>query len=303
MTQPIEPTLFDKNNQDGWKQHLEDEGYVVITDILTPIEREDGLSIFKQDMSNVSPRFNFDDTSTWSIDTCPLMFGKGMAVFNGFGQSDFMWHLRTNATIQTVFKDVYSTDELVSSLDGFSMFISKTQKSKPWLHIDEHPNNELFSIQGAYNYFPVKDIHDAGFILVPGSHKTYKPEVKNKSDWHVCSVQPVDESRKLIIPENCLVLWNSRTIHANQGMTKPGIELNRLTCYVTFQPKHLRPDNILSKRIAAYTNGDATSHYANRCDVKRYPYGFKTRYESRNFNKLKPRLLDETIPQDRLALL
>ena len=315
MSQPFTPTLFDISDQENWMEYLEKEGYVVIKNVLSSEEREQGLSLFKKDMATVSPRFDFDDSSTWSIETCPLMFGKGMAVFNGFGQSDFMWHLRLNPKIQNIFKQIYSTNDLVTSLDGFSMFISKAQKSKPWLHIDQNPKNDMYSIQGAYNYFPVNEKTDAGFVLVPGSHKNYKPEVKGKADWHVCNPQPISESRKLIIPENCMVLWNSKTIHANEGMSKSGVELNRLTCYITYQPKHLRPENIKLKRQNAYVNGCATSHYANRCELKRYPFGFKTRYESRGFSTITPTLnlsdsailtTDEkiaAIPSERLLLL
>lgn len=316
MSQSLTPTLFKPEEIDSWKKYLEEHGYVVIKNVLSSEEREYGLSLFKQDLATVSSRFDFDDTTTWSIDTCPLMFGKGMAVFNGFGQSDFMWHLRTNTKIQSIFKTIYSTDELVSSLDGFSMFITKAQKSKPWLHIDQNPANSIYSIQGAYNYFPVKDHSDAGFVLVPKSHKTYKPTVPGNKDWFVCPEQPIFESRKLIIPENCLVLWNSKTIHANEGMSKNSVELNRLTCYVTYQPKHLRKESIYKKRVMAYINGCATSHFANKCELKRYPFGFKTRYESRGFNKIEPKLnfelannesdfnkLSDAIPTERLALL
>jgi len=316
MSQPFQPTIFEPTQIDELKKHLADEGYVVIQNVLTPEQQAKGLDLFKEDMTIVSPIFDFDNSATWSIDTCPLMFGKGMAVFNGFGQSNFMWYLRTNPTIQSIFRYIYSTDDLVSSLDGFSMFVSKAQKSKPWLHIDQNSTNLMYSIQGAYNYFPVKDSRDAGFVLVPKSHKTYKPTVKKNADWFVCPEQPIADSIKLIIPKNCLVLWNSRTIHANEGMTKPGVELNRLTCYVTFQPKHLRPQSIYKKRISAYINGSATSHYANRCELKRYPFGFKTRYESRGFKTIKSNLnyaldSDETdvdtisnaIPHERLALL
>ena len=117
----------------------------------------------------------------------------------------------------------------------------------------------------------------------------------------VCPDQPLADSRKLIIPANCLVLWNSKTIHANEGMMKPEVEFNRLTCYVAFQPKHSRPQSIYNKRLIAYKNGCATSHYANRCELKRYPFGFKTRYESRGFKQIEPKL-NHSIEQDETNL-
>ena len=53
------------------------------------------------------------------------------------------------------------------------------------------------------------------------------------------------KSVKLLIPDNCFVLWNSKTIHANVGMNKGTKketkkvtkDINRLTAYITFLPK------------------------------------------------------------------
>ena len=221
------------------------------------------------------------------------MYGKGMLVFNGFGQSDAMWNLRTNKTILSVFKKIYDCEELVTSLDGFSAFVSHEQKSKSWLHVDQNPKNSIYSIQGAYNFIPVKNDSDAGFVVVPKSHIEYTPTVKHKKDWIVCDPQPIEKSVKLLIPPNCLILWNSKTIHANEGMKKQHRGLNRLTCYITYLPKERRTEEIRKQRINAYLTANTTSHWANKCELKRYPFGFKSRYESRGFGKIKPLLEDE----------
>ena len=78
-------------------------------------------------------------------------WSKGMCVFSGVAQSDFMWHLRTNSDIQQIFKEIYNTDDTVTSLDGFSVFIDNTHKSKSWLHIDQNHSNTVYSVQGAIN--------------------------------------------------------------------------------------------------------------------------------------------------------
>ena len=64
---------------------------------------------------------------------------------------------------------------------------------------------------------------------------------------------------------------NSKLIHANEGMTKGNVGFNRLTTYITYLPKSLRTENIRLKRMAAYMNGKATSHWANKCELKSYP--------------------------------
>ena len=299
------PVLFDVNNSDEWKQYLDEHGYVVLQQILSGPEKLDIFSTFVSDMNTVSPRFDLNNKQTLKIENTPIIFGKGMAVFNGWGQSNFMWKLRTNEKIKCIFEKIHGTNELVTSLDGFSLYVSKKQTSKSWLHIDQNPSNDIYSIQGAYNFKAVMD-EDAGFIVVPGSHKNYHPMVDHKRDWIVCKDQEeiFKYAVKLNIPENCFVLWNSKTIHANIGMKKNELELNRLTAYITYLPKHLRTPGILQKRIDAYKNSQTTSHWANKCELKRYPFGFKKTYESRGYGSIKSHLDEEGyIPNERLELL
>ena len=306
------PPTFGQDEVDKWKEYLDKEGYVVIKNVLTSEEMHEGLSLFKKDFNKISPKFDFDNSTSQDITTTPCIYSKGMVVFNGIGQADSMWFLRTNKKIQSVFNQVYETDQLVTSLDGCSVFVSSEQKSTSWLHIDQNPKNKLYSIQASYNYLPVSDKSDAGFVVVPKSHKEYTPKVSHSKDWIVCSEQPVDQSLKLLIPENCLTLWNSKTIHANEGMTRNERGLNRITCYVTFLPKEKRSEEIRKQRIKAYITGETTSHWAHKCELKRYPYGFKTRYENRGFGKIVPSYeqkinedgtIKQIIPEERFKLL
>ena len=300
------PTFSITGDPEAWKNYLANEGYVVLTDILSSEEQVQILETFKQEFALVSPNFNFSDPTSWTIENTPAMFGKGMAIYNGFGQSDFMWKLRTHSNIQAPFKELFKTGDLVTSLDGFSIFVSDKQKSKSWLHIDQNPKNDIFSIQSAYNLFPVGQ-NDAGFVVVPKSHKSFRPEFKGKADWHVVDQDTFQhQAVKLLIHRNCLTLWNSRLVHANAGMTKNARSetINRITAYISFQPKSTRPAKAKEARENTYYNGKTTSHWSNRCEVKTYPFGFKTRYESRGFNALKPRITsDNKIPAERHTLL
>lgn len=102
------PPTFLLENIEQWKNYLETEGYVVISNILYSNEILEVLNLFQKDWITVSPNFNFEDTNTFNIQNTPMMYGKGMALFNGFGQSDFMWYLRTREQIKTVFKNIHN---------------------------------------------------------------------------------------------------------------------------------------------------------------------------------------------------
>ena len=46
------------------------------------------------------------------------------------------------------------------------------------------------------------------------------------------------------------------------------------------------------------------SHYNNKCEIKRYPYGFGPNYEKKNFKKIQSRLdSNGDIPESRTRFI
>ncbi len=293
-------------------QFLETNGYVVFSDVLTSSEKTNFFNSFKEDMSTLSPNFSTTDSNTWIIKNYPGMFGKGMCVFNGIGHANFMWDIRTNSTIQGIYKKLFNTEQIVSSFDGCSIFCSNKQRSKTWHHVDQNPKNTIQSYQGSYNYYPVTE-KSSGFVVAPRSHSEFVPEVTHSKDWIMLDKESEWHSKvvKLLIPDNSFTIWNSKTIHANSGMDKKYVntELDRLTCYVTYLPKSLRSNHILEERINGYIGGFTTSHWANKYEPKRYPFGFKKQHENKELGTIKPLLIDsdgskmESIPSIRLEII
>jgi hypothetical protein len=223
-----------------------------------------------------------------------------MIISNGLGQSDFQWELRTNNNIKEIWERLHNTKELVVSFDGFSLFLNKTQNSSSWLHIDQNPKDTLYSIQGAYNFFPVGE-DDAGFIVIPGSHQAiFDIDIDEDRKFIMLDENDpyAEEAVKLLIPKNSFVLWNSKTIHANTGMTK-SIELNRLTSYISFFPKELRSKEMYDMRTWGYIDGENCGHYAIYHHVKAPPY-----WDNMEFGQIEPRLDEKgNIPKDRLMII
>eukprot|EP00002_Diphylleia_rotans_P013631 TRINITY_DN2658_c0_g3_i1.p1 TRINITY_DN2658_c0_g3~~TRINITY_DN2658_c0_g3_i1.p1 ORF type:complete len:330 (-),score=65.29 TRINITY_DN2658_c0_g3_i1:230-1219(-) len=316
-------TAFEVEDVAGWQEHLDQQGYAVLQNVLPEERRLDLLEIFWQDWQSVSPRFIRTDARTWTDDNSPMTFGKGMAVMLGFGQSNLMWGLRTEPRIQQIFRSIHDTDELCTSLDGFSVFFSTGQQSKSWLHIDQNPTNPLYCVQGAYNFFAV-DENDAGLVVVPRSHLQHFATTKT-GDWVMLDDPALEEAAvKLLIPQNGFVLWNSRTVHANTGMfrspkrgrrqdeqesvvvrsdraTPPA--LNRLTCYITFLPSAIRPEIVVQEKEEAYRGAHTTSHWANRCENKKVPAYLRDIYASKGYHPIVPLLTAEgKVPRERLDL-
>lgn len=296
----MEPTIFKMNDSEGYLKHLEEYGYVVIGNVLDENKRLELIEKFWEDWTRCSPRFDRYDKTTWNIENSPMMFAKGMAIFSGLPHSDFAWETRLQDNIKGIFENVHKTKDMVVSFDGFSVFFDKKQKPDPWWHVDQNSNNREYSVQGAYNFMPVtKD--SAGFVVVPKSHKM-KIDAKPGKDWILINDSAVtSQGVKLIIPGNCFVLWNSRTVHANTGMDKKvDKRFDRLTCYITYMPKQSRSEEIAKSKMIAYRQSNGTSHWANRCEVKKYPWGFGPRYETRGFLKIHT---NENIPEERMDVI
>ena len=189
-------------------------------------------------------------------------------------------------------------------MDSHYMF-QKT-KIKTLVHIDQNPNNDIYSVQGQYNFFQV-GTEDSGFVIIPKSHKKFKPKTHKMSDWYVLKnedLKNLKEPVKIIIPENCFTLWDSKLVHANTFTTKKNLyNINRVTAYITFLPKELRSKEIKKERKKAYKNSQTTSHWANKCEIKKYPYGFGPRYEERGYGNITAKLINGKIPKNRLKLI
>ena len=303
----IRAETFGVDDHEKWLAHLDEEGFVVLHEIISPEDAEIALDLFKREFCTVSPRFDWADTSTWTTDNCPMVWNKSSVVFNGFGQSDSNWHLRINSRTKEAFSHIYKTDDLASSFDGFSLFLSDTQKSPSWLHQDQRPNDDRLSVQAILNVLPC-DEFDAGFICVPRSHKTYVPGPA-KNDWMTLPKDDPNQklAQKILTPPRSLILFNSKTIHANIGMVKNhpnGLHVNRFSAYTTFVPRSRQTPEVISQRIQGYFTGNSTSHWGDRYEPKKIPFHIRKRYAERNFNDLVPKTTPEgNIPPERLELI
>ena len=287
MTELYHPSIFDVQDYRQWLDYLNIEGYVVIGNVLSVNERDAWKNGMFDMLNYLHPNFNKIDRSTWINRNMPRSFGKAIQHENGICQCKYVWELRTNPIIKEIFSRVHNTNDLVSSMDAISISWSKKNKSKSWAHVDQNPTirgGELYSIQGAYNYYPVEEF-DRGFCAVPKSHHQYEETIRNfeeagcLGDKHYLELSKINLNpimTKFLIPENTFVLWNSKLIHANQNeiRDRPNDEndlpqLNRLTQYITMMPREWRSENDYRQKIKACIEGKGTSHWANMCELKK----------------------------------
>lgn len=310
----LTPTLFDLGDHENWLTALATDGFVVLRDFLPPEEREAILDQFWSDLAEAAreqpmdgpfgTNFHREDRASWPSFADAKRSEKHAQLH--FAQADFFWRLRGQPRIAEAFSRIHQVDpdELCVSLDSFSMHLQGHPAKGLPLHDDQcaglDERSDMLSVQGAYNFFSV-EADDTGFVAVPGSHQKWakrrsgKDTVKHKR--HFGPIPKTDKQYewakqhacKLLIPENCFVLWNSKTLHGTApgsrerpapplaagaspcpsplggGAADAGAALpvpNRLTCFVAMMPKALRSKEALASKRKLYEMGGSSDHWA-----------------------------------------
>ena len=193
----------------------------------------------------------------------------GIYKFHEVGHQRHAWYIRTRPSVQSVFKEIWDTDDLICSYDG-SCYIPKSckKKDKFWIHTDQAPNSKGFKcIQG---FVTLTDNSERTFVLYEKSHLFHEEYFKSKGitgtkNWNLIDTdtleQMKEQRRVLHIPAGSLVLWDSRSFHSNQ-YGKPNSE-ERIVQYVCYLPRN-HPKNtetIQRKRRKYFIERRTTSHW------------------------------------------
>eukprot|EP00913_Durusdinium_trenchii_P012394 g11635.t1 len=113
--------------REAFLQHLEEEGYAVVADVLSEQDIGHARSLL-WDFLEALPqtRVRRDDVKSWGCKRDWLPDERnGILNGFGFGQSDFMWFLRLRPKVKDAFAAVWSTNDLLVSFDGGNVF-------RPW---------------------------------------------------------------------------------------------------------------------------------------------------------------------------
>ena len=176
-------------------------------------------------MEYICPRIKRGDPASWQAHF-PKTY-KGLLNLYGAAQADFAWRVRVATRVKMAFSAIFGTEDLTVSQDAVIVEAQKRARKRPsWLHKDQAPDLPTgYSIQGIYSYWPSAPT-DAGTCLVPKSHLTiYDWENEQRELWHKNWLLAPDQSArtsvKPLVPENSLILFDSRLLHANVDAAEP----------------------------------------------------------------------------------
>ena len=116
---------FSPQDAAGYKDFLEEHGFVVIRGVLEGAEVAAAADLFWQFIGEYGMQRH--DPSSWTDENfCKIgSIGSGIIARRGFGQSACQWFCRTRPHVARVFCSIYDTPDLLTSLDGGNIF-------RPW---------------------------------------------------------------------------------------------------------------------------------------------------------------------------
>lgn len=240
---------------------LNEKGFVVIPDVLCKHKIENALHMFKDWRERIE---NFDIIHS-------KISPHGIIKNWGIGHAEHCWYIRTQPEVQEVFKDFYSTDDLIVSYDGTCYITNELHKKKKdncWTHTDQAPCKKGFEcVQG---FVALTSNVNTSLVVYEGSHNLHEEYfrsmgITNKSNWNKIDPAYLDgikvKKKVLKVDAGSLVLWDSRTFHQNQ-YGNPICE-DRIVQYVCYLPRTHKKNtkSVNTKRQHYFHTMRTTSHW------------------------------------------
>eukprot|EP00442_Polarella_glacialis_P027636 CAMPEP_0115069976 /NCGR_PEP_ID=MMETSP0227-20121206/12853_1 /TAXON_ID=89957 /ORGANISM="Polarella glacialis, Strain CCMP 1383" /LENGTH=407 /DNA_ID=CAMNT_0002456431 /DNA_START=33 /DNA_END=1256 /DNA_ORIENTATION=+ len=268
----------------AWLTHLDTEGYAVVADVVSAAELERAEDLLWQFLEACSP-WRRQDPNSWTDEGLAGIGSVQNGIVNGagVGQSDFLWFLRTRPLVRQAFERIWSTSELLVSFDVANIFrpwhhgFRKTVAG--WWHVDQGgAKTGRHAVQGFVSLYSA-DGRTGGLTVVPRSHLRHAEVVEDQQNPEVdyCTVQSYcalmqELPRRLVCCKpGDLVLWDSRTVHANSPAPEqpvgPPNRLLRAVAYVCMTPKSFAPQQVREGRRSAFEHGLSTSHWPHKLDL------------------------------------
>ena len=215
----------------GWMQHLETEGYAVITGCCTPDEITgaiDSLWSFMEGLEGAE--IKRADPDTWGRDSWPADPKTGICTRHSFQHSDFCWRARLNPKVQRAFASVWGVapSDLITSFDAGNFFRPWWQAGRPewkteggWFHVDQNAAEPIchtgkMCVQGVLTYTDASAA-TGGLTVLPRSHAEHGAMCERHPPVYG-DYFPLKKNDPLLsrpaqlvtAPAGSLLLWDSR---------------------------------------------------------------------------------------------
>lgn len=313
--------------------NINNYGVCVITNVLNNEECNNIIEGLCNDFSHLTANLPvpFDINNKESYSTLDQLLPTDGLIYQywGIGQSQTVWNVRTNDKIIDIFRQIYSTNDLLVSFDAVSFHIppethdnkSKRYYSHDRWHFDQSlKRNNAECIQSWVNAFNT-DYDDATTCFMIYSNKYHQRYANyllangislDSDDFIMVN----DENINFFITNRCipyrvkapkgsLVLWDSRTLHFGSKPLQSRLRPNyRMLIYLCYTPSSLISESNRKRKIEIMNKrGDQGEHrMTTHWPHKPKMFGKTPRLYGNNPPIINP-LPSPIIPENKLYLI
>ena len=247
---------FDMNYH---KKHLQENGYTIINNVYNQEE----INEYKHEFFNWYNRGNIKYLHS-------IIDRNGIFKYFQVGHQRFAWLARTNSKIINIFKELWNTNELVTSFDGCCYYPSDYDGEPHfWTHSDQSSRKK--GLHCYQSFLSLTNNSERTLVLYKASHLLHEHyfttmKIDEPRDWNILDqnyVQNIIQDQLYLdVKEGDLVIWDSRTFHQNTCGTLSCNE-ERLIQYLCYLPKYNEGNNQKekNKRKNYFKNLRTTSHW------------------------------------------
>lgn len=268
ITEDQRQSLLDKLNEFG---------LVVLSNIIPPDACDKYVESSVNWLTSILPPLS-RATQTWTPENTPTGPRKGMYQ-SLVGHCPVAWELREK--LYPLFASLHATEDLITSIDGATIFPPCKSSAADWPHIDQTTSEkDLVCYQGQV----VLTNTTASFRCTPGSHLIHEEIVTEynldrKSQWHKFTTDEIEKLKPrftdwqipIHVPKGSVILWRSTTIHSAKYVDDPTIYQPdkswdgwRCVYYICQRPKiHCSKRGLKTIKDAAL-KGRTTNHWGTK---------------------------------------
>ncbi|RDW87851.1 hypothetical protein BP5796_03545 [Coleophoma crateriformis] len=279
---PVDKLLLSGQNGPiaDWHRDLIRDGFAVVKGAV-PKERAgeyaDAMHTWLEDFNLGYAR---NDPKTIHKDHLPAITEKGMCLQYAVTHEDFVWQLRSEPGVISVFETIYNDKDLIVSFDAIGFgFPNRTDiaPNKPWPHQDQDPDKPGFRcLQGLVNLLP-NGPNDGGLIVCRGAYQLSEQFHREMADeeripqWTNEWYGFTERGMKWLADHGCewvkvcaepgdLLLWDSRAPHYNLSSTTSQPRFCVYTCYMPVAD--VSQEELIRKK-KAFEDRVGTTHWPN----------------------------------------
>lgn len=247
-----------------WTSYLNTQGFVVITNVITPSAKEEAVDAFLQE-------FGADDHT-------------GFMDNRNFPYSRFAWMCRSYPEVLRIYQTLYglsSPTELITAIDRGSAVSNtpNTDTDDSWLHVD-YPLKDggIFihqeSVPVYQSFISLMEPSGPGLRVVPMSdeelqhhHPRILDAAQGDTTFWMLSETHQNELRprmvSVISPAGSVTLWKCGLVHDNTTVVHRQTDepLARLVVYLCYVPKYWATEDEIAKRQKAFRLQHTTTHW------------------------------------------